>query len=153
MGIYCSNKTVTTGKPVLNLLYNPELRIISHTGQRQVTTLSFKAEYITKQNHSTPKCSYEAAPRNERNKTSRQTFHFHSVTHKDQIVRIQNKTRINTSAVNGFSILYRNDVFEKKNELHKVMCFKVLLKYLTKLILLSGEKITYILMETMKKFV
>lgn len=52
-----------------------------------------------------------------------------------------------------FSILYRNDVFEKKNELHKVMCFKVLLKYLTKLILLSGEKITYILMETMKKFV
>lgn len=33
------------------------------------------------------------------------------------------------------------------------MCFKVLLKYLTKLILLSGEKITYILMETMKKFV
>lgn len=52
-----------------------------------------------------------------------------------------------------FLILYRNDVFEKKNELYKVMCFKVLLKYLIKLILLSGEKIIYILMEIMKKFV
>lgn len=31
--------------------------------------------------------------------------------------------------------------------------FKVLLKYLIKLILLSGEKIIYILMEIMKKFV
>lgn len=52
-----------------------------------------------------------------------------------------------------FLILYRNDVFEKKNELYKVMCFKVLLKYLIKLILLSGEKIIFILMEIMKKFV